>query len=109
MDLMDKAIATTQSKTPEATVSDTSDEMTMDDGTVTVPTDLIKGEPKEGDIIQFEVLTQTDAGLVLRPVESRVKNDGVGKENTKASENDNSSITAEKAVSNAIDTVGQRG
>jgi hypothetical protein len=76
--------------------------MDQDDGTVTIPKGKLMGEPKEGDIVQFAVITETEDGIVLKPVESRVKEEGMGPEDTKASGNDNG-MTARQAVGEAIE------
>ena len=57
--------------------------MTMDDGTCTIPEGIIPADAKEGDIIQFEYVTKTDAGIVLKPVESRIKQPGNPPESSK--------------------------
>ena len=70
------------------------DEMPAD-GTFTVPMGVLPEETAEGDIIQCEVVTTTEEGIVLKPVESRIKQAGVGNTDVKAAGPDNSSAVGD--------------
>ena len=51
------------------------DETQPTDGTVTIAKDVLPPDAKEGDIIQFEFITETPEGVVMKPVESGIKPD----------------------------------
>lgn len=64
-------------------------EVPVDDGTVTIPSETLP-DVKDGDIVQFTVITTTDEGIVLKPVESRIKQEGADSKDVKAAGSDNS-------------------
>lgn len=90
-EIMKHAMADTASK-PDQTAPSNTDEspFAQDDGTVTIPKGILPEGIGEGDIVQFTFVTETEEGVVLKPVESRIKQDGVGAEDAKAAGPDNS-------------------
>jgi len=98
--VLKKAITDTSAVKEEAPVEEPKEPTTEEDGTVTIPHGILPEETKEGDIVQFEYVTSTDEGCVLKPVESRIKQEGAGAEDVKAAGTDNSS--AKEVVGEAV-------
>ena len=91
-DILKSAISAT--KTPELGATDTTEPTMESDGTATIPVGVLPEGTAEGDIIQMEVILSDENGVVVRPVESRIKQPGVGNADVKAAGTDNSSIGA---------------
>ena len=96
-DILSSAISSTADASAGANdqtkTIDTSDTPEQD-GTVTISADLVPGI-KEGDIVQMECVLVDDSGVILKPVESRMKMGGAGKDNVKAAGPDNSGAVGE--------------
>jgi hypothetical protein len=80
---------------PQAGAVDNTADTPQDDGTVTIPAGILPPDVKEGDIVQFEYVTETADGCVLRPVETRIKQPGVTNKDVKAAGPDNSGLSNE--------------
>lgn len=76
-EVMKSAVSSTAA--PEAGETDMSgvlpetEEEIEEDGTVTIPLGILPAETKEGDIVRFEYVTETEDGCVLKPVIAEVK------------------------------------
>ena len=108
--IMNKAMATSMAtdktdkteQNPDVNYEDEAGE----DGTVTVPVGVLPESVKEGDIIQMEVLIQTSDGIVLKPVESRVKQPGEPAESEKVN-TPGEKVSLDDAVNKAM-TLGKK-